>query len=139
VTYQVWFCARQKFNFFRSSDNEAKHLGIGVVEHLPQLIGSDQHTAMFRHSQHLIAHAYATHAFQNKIKLLRANMSVERVRAPGRQTPKSRRRVLAPSALKIIRVGDFHHVGGTPVKVVRRNQKVTFYSLSLWLPSVNRD
>jgi hypothetical protein len=35
----------------------------------------------------------------------------------------SRAKILAPGALKIIRVWDFHQVGGPPMKIVRRNQK----------------
>src|SRR4029077_4117198 len=87
----------------------------------------DQHAAVFWDGQRLVPYPHAAHAFQNKIKLLRADVFVQRVRALGRQPPKSCSEVFALGSLKEIRVWDFHQVRGTPVKVVWRNQKVTFY------------
>ena len=102
-----------------ASYEEPKHLGVGVVEHLAQLVWPDQHAAVFRHGQRLVPYPDAAHALQNKIKLLRADMFVQRVRAVGRQPPEPRSEILAPGSLQIIRVWDFHQVRGTPMKVVR--------------------
>src|SRR2546430_1366346 len=58
-----------------------EHLGVGVVEYLAQVVRPDQHAAVARHGQRLIAHAQAARAFQHEIKLLRAGALVQRVRA----------------------------------------------------------
>jgi hypothetical protein len=54
-------------------------------------------------------------------------MLVERAGAIRWQPPESRAKILALGSLKEIRIWDFHYVGRTPVEVVWRNQKVTFY------------
>jgi len=59
---------------------------------------------------------------------------VQRVRAPGRQPPEPRAEIVAPGALQIIRVGDFHQVGGPPGEIFRLDEMVTlngFHSLAV--------
>src|SRR6266487_6865678 len=65
------------------------------VEDLPQLIGPDQHAAVFWHGQRFVPYAHAAHAFQHEIKLLRADVFVQRVRALGWEPPKPRSEVFA--------------------------------------------
>jgi len=50
---------------------------------------------------------------------------VQRVRAPGWQPPEPGTEVVALGALQIIRVGDFHQVGGPPGKIFRLDEMVT--------------
>lgn len=115
----------EEFQFLRRADDEPEHLGVGVVEHLTQLIRADQHAAVARDGQCLVAHAQAARAFQHEIKLLRADVFVQRVRALGRQPPEPRAEILAPRALQIIRVRDAHQVGRPPGKVFRLDEMVT--------------
>ncbi len=88
----------------RRADDQPQHFIISVVKDLAQLIGRNQHASVFRHCQSFIADAHATRALQDKIKLLRPNVLVQRVRAFGRQSPQSRAQILAVGPLQIIRV-----------------------------------
>ena len=51
------------------------------------LVRPDQHAAVFRHSQRLVAHAHAAHAFEHEIEFLRPHMLVQRIRAFRGQPP----------------------------------------------------
>jgi len=101
----------QKFQLLRRADDEPEHLGVGVIEHLTQLLRPDQHTAVFGNGQRLVAHAHPARAFKHEIKFLRADVFVQRVRALRRQPPKPRTDVFAPRALQKIRVRDLHQIG----------------------------
>src|SRR6266511_1655419 len=91
---------------------------------LAQPVQANQHAAVARHSQRLVAHAQAARAFQHEIKLLRADVLVQRVRALWRQPPEPRSEILAPGAIQIIRVRDAHQVGGPPGEVFRLDEMV---------------
>ena len=52
-------------------------------------------------------------------------MFVQRIRAPGRQSPEPRAKIVAPGALQVIRVWDFHQVGGPPKEIFRLDQNIT--------------
>ena len=52
-------------------------------------------------------------------------MSVQRVRAPGWQSPESRTEILAAGPLQIIGVGDFHQVRKPPVQVLWLDNVIT--------------
>jgi hypothetical protein len=49
--------------------DEPEHLGVGVVEHLAQLVWPNQRTAVLRHSERLVAYADSPRSFQNEILL----------------------------------------------------------------------
>jgi hypothetical protein len=118
------FCAGQKFRFLRRADDEPERLGVGIVEHLAQLLRTDQHAAVARHGQRLVAHAHSARAFQDEIKLFLADVFVERASAFRRIPPEPRAEILAPGAFQIIRVRNLHQVGRPPMQVVRFDQSV---------------
>jgi NADPH-dependent 2,4-dienoyl-CoA reductase/sulfur reductase-like enzyme len=96
-----------------------------IVEHLPQLIRRNQHAAIFRHRQRFFPDANPTRAFEHKIKFLRTDVLVQRVRAFGWQSPQPRAQILAARALQIIRVRNFHQVRRPPVQVFRLDEVIT--------------
>ena len=90
--------------------------------------GADQHAAVSRHGQRLVAHAQAARAFQHEIKLLRADVLVQRVRAFRRQPPEPRAEILAPGALQIIRVRDASSGWTAASEIFRLDEMVTLKS-----------
>ena len=96
-----------------------------IVEKLAQYFGPDEHAAVLRHGDRFVSKAHPPYSFDNKIKFLHFRMTVECVGAFGRETPESRAQDLTFGALKKIRVGDFHHVGGPPGEVFRFDNKET--------------
>src|SRR5215471_1047783 len=89
------FRALQEFQFLRRADDQPERLFTGIVEYLPQLVRSNQHTTVFWHGQRFVTNAHPTCAFEHKIKFLRTNVLVQRIRALGWQTPQSRAEILA--------------------------------------------
>src|SRR6266478_31212 len=111
----VGLCAGQRLGFLWRTHNEPEHVGVGVVEHLTQLVWSNEHTAILRHSQRRVAHADSPDSFQNEVEFFCPNMLVERAGAIRWQPPKSRAKILALGSLKKIRIWDFHYVAQPPV------------------------
>jgi len=82
-------CAGQKFKFLRPTHDEPEHVGFGIVEHLTQLVWPNEHPAMLRHSQCLVAHTDSPHSFQDEIEFFCPDMLVERVGANSVATAKA--------------------------------------------------
>jgi hypothetical protein len=114
----------QKLQFLWSSDDQPEHLGIRIVEYLAPHFWTHPHTAILWHGQRLIAHAQTPRAFQNEIKLLRANMLVQGVGALGRHAPNPRAEILTAGPLQKISIRNFHQVRWPPRELIRSNEGV---------------
>ncbi len=100
-------CAGQKFKFLRPTHDEPEHVGFGIVEHLTQLVWPNEHPAMLRHSQCLVAHTDSPHSFQDEIEFFCPDMLVERVGAIRWQPPKPCSKILALGSLQKSAFGIF--------------------------------
>src|SRR5213075_1414337 len=85
--FEVETLARPKLILRRAND-QPEHFGVRIVENLPQHLRSDEHAAMLGHGERLLPDPNAPHTLDDKIKLLRQDMLMQRIRALGRETPK---------------------------------------------------
>ena len=84
---------------------------------------------MLRHGERLLADTKAAGALEHKIELFRLDVLVQRVRTLRRHAPETGTEILTAGAFEKIGIRNAHSIRGTPVKIIRRVERVALEGL----------